>query len=241
MEDWALVVIATTFDILFCLFCLVCLYYLVKLIKKILRKELNMKTLLSNVNNGRVKEHRKYAESNFRYHCEKKCENKDYPECSNESGVFRNYCIMQNTASCSASCIASARDWRSAEYKFAGSSIINNIVGGLFITTANILDGILGGIGLMIKGGASNSVDITIFNDVVLKMGLYYDGWFSGYNDILNKKEPKNGWDKSYYRIEDCFRILANIFVVIVFLCLAIRILSLNFKNGVFSILFSEA
>ena len=200
------------------------------------------------LNNDAVKRDRARAESSFIAYCKKECENKDYPECSDKSDVFRNYCIMQNTASCSASCRASARDWRSAEYKLAGSSIIDNIVGGLFITTANILDGILGGFGCMIDGVCQGSVsvwtrkgvDITIFNDMVLKMGLYYVGFSWQYNDILSKLDREYN-EKADYGIADYFRIFANIFVVIVFVCLAIRFLSFNFKDSIFLILFSEA
>ena len=130
-------------------------------------------------------------------------------------------------------------DWRSAEYKLAGSSIINSVVGGLFITTANILDGILGGFGCMIDGDCQGSVwtrkgvDITIFNDMVLKMGLYYVGFSWQYNDILSKLDREDN-EKADYGIADYFRIFANIFVVIVFACLAIRIFSLNFRDSIF-------
>ena len=72
-------------------------------------------------------------------------------------------------------------DWRDAyghRYVVSGlDGIIENIVGGLAITTANILDGVIGGAGYAIKAikDSNSGVDIRIFSDIVMEMDLYYN------------------------------------------------------------------
>ncbi len=141
--------------------------------------------------------------------------------------------------SCSDSYLSAARSWRDLNRKYS-STIIRQIVSGLYVTTANILDDMIGGIIDTItlhenqfnKYGVTHA-DIRIFNDLLIKMDLHYIWGFGAY-DLFDK--DGNGW-RIKLLDDDLFRILANIFVCIVFICLAIRIFSFNFRDGIFEII----
>ena len=189
---------------------------------------------LAFLNNNKVAKDREKAEREFRTSCIQECR---------ERGNSIGYCD---------SCYLAAMDWRDAyghSYVVSGlDGIIENIVGGLAITTANILDGVIGGAGYAIKAikDSTSGVDIRIFSDIVMKMDLYYNWSILGcVYDFLDKRKAtgkdvisRHGFSYCPYGIfsDSWIRFLVNIFVCLIFICLMIRIFSFNFKDSIFDI-----
>lgn len=76
--------------------------------------------------------------------------------------------------------------------------------------------------------------DFRFFNDLTIKINLNYVWW--GHYDFFDKDTLLARIESSYRWDDILFRVLPNIFVVVVFISLAIRIVMFNFKDGIFEI-----
>ena len=118
-----------------------------------------------------------------------------------------------------------ARSWRDVgrSYSF---NFYQKIVSGLYVTTANILDAMIGGIidavNIYINPYNRVRTDFRFFNDLTIKINLNYVWW--GHYDFFDKDALLAKIESSYRWDDILFRVLPNIFVVVVFISLAICI-----------------
>lgn len=174
----------------------------------------------ANINNNLVIKQRIQNEKNFIADCSKQCE-KQYQNYSNNA--FNAYITNEQIKLCIRGCSMSAKDLRDTQHKFAGSSIFKHIVGGIAITTANTLDGIVGGIlytikALWNKDNLGKGVDVTTCDDLVFKMGLYYEWHYLGCRyDFLAKNEETRDERCQHYFFRDIVRWISGRFAFLLF------------------------